>query len=370
MQRKIAFVGAHDLMLPYIEYSAIENDVYLYESGSFLKELSPEVILIPLKKTLGLFKFLVRGETSAPWRMRGLQKELRRSDPDIIFVLDFIRMWYWQVLWYKFWHPRVRLILYSETQRVPLSSFSRLAFYVFLSIYKATKGVLSEHITFTDLGEAFVKKFSGETPVSVLPAPVDTKVFKTNNDKAYIKGGILRVLINARYVAYKKHEDIFEAVARNVVRGQTIQVTCIGRLGGQENIVRKYAKESGVAHLVTFLPPTTQENLVGIYQDHDVLVLVSDNEAIGMVVPEAMACGLPTITSDTVGANVYVVPEKTGFIVETRSVAGLSNALSKLNIHRCQEMGEAARNHIEKFASYEASLALYAKLLKRICQNS
>ena len=66
-----------------------------------------------------------------------------------------------------------------------------------------------------------------------------------------------------------------------------------------------------------------------LYQDHDVLVLPSYNEAIGMVVPEAMSSGIPTITSDTVGANVYVLPGKNGLIFETGNVKALKAALQE-----------------------------------------
>jgi len=79
------------------------------------------------------------------------------------------------------------------------------------------------------------------------------------------------------------------------------------------------------------------------------LVLPSNREAIGMVVPEAMACGLATITSTVVGANTYVVEGETGFIFETGEAEQLAARLELLTKPgEAERMGKRAATVIRK----------------------
>lgn len=348
---RIVFVGAHDLMVPYINYLAKTNEVLVYESGVFRVELESEVELVPLQKTLGGLGVLDKSERSLPWFMKGLNGQLENDNPDIIIVLDFIRLWYWQVLWYRKRYPNVKIILYSETQRLPNSFFSRVGFKVFWSVFLMTRGLVNQIFTFTDLGKNFFELNSNYSQVSTMPPIVDVELFKDKGTKEYLPDGTLRVLMNARYAAYKRHKDVFAAVASLIQKGYKISLTCIGREGEGLEEVKEQARNFEVSNLVTFLPTVDRLEMPSIYAKHDVLVLPSDNEAIGMAVPEAMACGLATITSDTVGANVYVKEGVTGLIFKTGEVSGLTDALRCFyNRDLGLRMGISAREHIEDFA--------------------
>ena len=84
---------------------------------------------------------------------------------------------------------------------------------------------------------------------------------------------------------------------------------------------------------------------------HDVLVLPSRFDSFGMVVAEAMACGLPAIVSDNVGAQELVTPFDTGLIVPTGDAAALSAAMRWFADHkeRLPAMSAAARRTAERF---------------------
>jgi glycosyltransferase involved in cell wall biosynthesis len=66
---------------------------------------------------------------------------------------------------------------------------------------------------------------------------------------------------------------------------------------------------------VTVLGPLPQAELAARFRTADCLVLPSRNESFGMVVPEALAAGLPVLISDRVGAKDLVAEGRTGWIV-------------------------------------------------------
>ena len=70
----------------------------------------------------------------------------------------------------------------------------------------------------------------------------------------------------------------------------------------------------------------TAPALRGAFEKADVLVLPSLADGFGMVVTEAMACGLPVIVTDQVGAAELVTPAN-GRVVPGGDVAALTNAL-------------------------------------------
>ncbi|MFM2424361.1 MAG: hypothetical protein RLZZ70_752 [Candidatus Parcubacteria bacterium] len=347
--KTVAFVGAHDLMVPYINSLTPTHHVVVYENGTFNVPLADAVTMRPLpKKVFGLQNFF-KGETSLPWYMTGLGKSLQSDKPDDIIVLDFIRLWYLQVLWFRVWHKNTNVHLYSESKRIPPTLTSKIAFFVFVAILICTQKLVKNFFVFTEQGILFTKRLGITIPTILLPAPVDVGNFQPASNKKYLNDGILHILINARYVEYKRHEDVFRACQMCKDTGMKISLTCIGR-GNQDGLsyIQNLAKKYGVLELTTFRDPVDRQTIPRLYDTIDLLVLASDNEAIGMVVPEAMACGVPTVTSDTVGANTYVLPGKTGLIFKTKNVNELANAIkhfySKAILERA---GIEARNHIE-----------------------
>ena len=64
------------------------------------------------------------------------------------------------------------------------------------------------------------------------------------------------------------------------------------------------------------------------FQTADVFVLPSLHESFGLVVLEAMACALPVIVTDQVGASDHVISGENGFIVRAASITDLAEKFS------------------------------------------
>jgi glycosyltransferase involved in cell wall biosynthesis len=95
--------------------------------------------------------------------------------------------------------------------------------------------------------------------------------------------------------------------------------------------------------------PTDQAGLVAAMQGADCLVLPSRNDSYGMVVPEALACGLPVVVSTMVGAKDLVVEGENGWVVPVDDVEALTSRMLSCARERVavRAMREACRRSAE-----------------------
>jgi glycosyltransferase involved in cell wall biosynthesis len=149
---------------------------------------------------------------------------------------------------------------------------------------------------------------------------------------------VRRVLFVGRLIEEKRPADVLQAVAGLGV--PSVEVAFVGA-GGMEASLRRAANEMGVR--TSFLGFVNQSALPTVYASADVLVLPSEQETWGLVVNEAMACGLPAVVSDTVGCGVDLIePGKTGEVFPVRDVQALGKAIGRiLSADR-----EAIRHHL------------------------
>jgi len=95
-----------------------------------------------------------------------------------------------------------------------------------------------------------------------------------------------------------------------------------------------------------------------------VLVLPSKSEAWGLVVNEAMICGLPVIVSDHCGSAKDLVKEN-GIIFKSENLESLQNAMEFmiLNTEKLQIMGENSKRIIKDFCVDKVSKRIVEKFV-------
>ena len=90
------------------------------------------------------------------------------------------------------------------------------------------------------------------------------------------------------------------------------------------------------------------------YAASDVLVLPSSwGETWGLVLNEAMACGLPIIASDKVGAAAdLVVHGQNGYVFKSGNLFSLAGAMHSIltDTHRLQDMGQSSLEIIQRWS--------------------
>ncbi len=103
------------------------------------------------------------------------------------------------------------------------------------------------------------------------------------------------------------------------------------------------------------------------YHQFSVLVLPSISDGFGLVVPEAMAAGLPVIVTENVGAADCVREGVDGFVVPVADPEALAARIRELHADRDKlaAMGRAARERAAEF-SMEVFARAYTAEIRRI----
>lgn len=142
--------------------------------------------------------------------------------------------------------------------------------------------------------------------------------------------GTVRLLTVATVTPRKGHLVLIEALAR--LNRVDWRLDCIGsttRDLAHVAAVRQAIAAHGLEARIALKDEMPQQNLGGAYDDADLFVLPSFHEGYGMALAEALAHGLP-ILSTRAGAIPETVPERAGILVAPGDPAALAAALTKL----------------------------------------
>lgn len=131
-----------------------------------------------------------------------------------------------------------------------------------------------------------------------------------------------------RFAPEKNHDLLVDAASRLSKRGYDFQLICIGTGNEQERIAASITYH-GLCERVR--PIGARANPYPIMARADAFVLSSDIEAFGMVLTEAMACGVPIISTDCIGGVREVLEDgRCGLLVPPNDPEAMSEAMSRL----------------------------------------
>ncbi|MEZ5978530.1 MAG: glycosyltransferase family 4 protein [Planctomycetota bacterium] len=123
---------------------------------------------------------------------------------------------------------------------------------------------------------------------------------------------------------------------------------------------------------VKWLGHSPQHELPQVYRRAHVLCLPSIQDGFGLVVPQAMACGLPAIVSTNAGASDLVRDGVDGFTVPPADAASITASLEALYSDRdlLRTMSLAARERVDSGWSWEDYGRRAAALLDHVLDRS
>jgi glycosyltransferase involved in cell wall biosynthesis len=160
-------------------------------------------------------------------------------------------------------------------------------------------------------------------------------------------------LFCAKLQPWKGPADLLEAFAQAKVPNSYL---VFAGDGPERSQLERRASELGLADCARFLGFVNQSQLPSVYCASDLFVLPSLFEPFGLVVNEAMLCGLPVAVSDRVGAKYDLVrPEENGFVFPAGDVEALAAILRQIlpDAEKKSRMGAAARRRMETWSPRE-----------------
>ena len=219
----------------------------------------------------------------------------------------------------------------------------------------------------------YAHKLNADRDVDLCLAPpgVNTELFRPSSRRTPQREPY--ILCVARLDDPRKHIGLLlEAYARlpAVVRGK-VRLVLAGSSGPGDTFWQR-AEVLGLRERVGYVARPGRDALVRLYQEASVFALPSDEEGFGMVLLEAMACGVPVISTRSGGPDGIITDGEDGYLVPRDDAEALSSRLARLlqdpdlNV----VMGLRARQTIERRYDERVAGEVFVEMWDRLVRKS
>jgi glycosyltransferase involved in cell wall biosynthesis len=139
----------------------------------------------------------------------------------------------------------------------------------------------------------------------------------------------LRILTVGRLHPQKSHHVLVQAVASLRDRGVDVTVTLVGEGPTRGQLERQIAALR-LEDRVRLVGAVGQSDIGEYFRVHDIFCLASVSEGLPVVLMEAMAAGLPVVTTRITGVPELVEDGRTGLLVPPARPEALADALQRV----------------------------------------
>jgi len=212
-----------------------------------------------------------------------------------------------------------------------------------------------------NLGLFLKSKFN--TNFSYLPNIVNTDFFTIKKESNFDSFNF----INIAHLTKNKNQEMLIYSFFNAFKNQkNIKLTIVGD-GSEFETLRKLIEKLGMKNQITLFGKATRKEVKELLHQSDVFVLSSKYETFGVVIIEALSCGLPVISTKCGGPESIIKDEEIGALCDI-NVDSLSNGLEKIYNHSSNYKKEYIRKIvIDEFSEKAIILRLneiYEKVIK------
>ena len=178
-----------------------------------------------------------------------------------------------------------------------------------------------------------------------------------------ISGATFLLGMVARYDPFKDHETLFKALGLLKRGGRSFRCVFVGTgMHDTNERIQGYIEQEEIGDSVLLLGQ--RNDIPDLMNALDVHILSSSSEAFPNVLAEAMACGVPCISTD-VGDAVLIV-EETGWIVPPNDPNALAKAIEiaveeRTNAEKWSKRAAAARERIAANFEIGAVVQMYCR---------
>lgn len=208
-------------------------------------------------------------------------------------------------------------------------------------------------------------RLSRAKTTSVMYMPINTNLFQPN----YGMTKEWRIGFSGRYCDPRKNIELLLAAIRILLNhGDKVELILVGERKAEQLI--PLIREFGLAENVTCLKHMAPQELAPLLQTFDVFAIPSHQEGLCIAALEAMACGVPVVSTRCGGPEDYVQPGVTGELVE-KTADAFALMIKSLCIDRRkrQQLATASVNWIINNASETASRKVFQKHLIELARG-
>ncbi|MFZ0319350.1 MAG: glycosyltransferase family 4 protein [Candidatus Sulfotelmatobacter sp.] len=325
-----------------------ENDPTLRQWKVYKDEIKFHYHVLPSwRQRLGKYNFLIN---------RGIRSTLSRIKPDVVLCGGYNYLASWEAAYWAKSH-RVPLLLWSESTVWDRRRGYRMVELMKVRFLKLCSGfVVPGKSSLNYLKELGI----AEQEIFTAPNAVDTAMFSRLAEAARGDEARMRVhhQLPSRYFLYvgrlvreKGVFDLLDAYSRleGALR-EEIGLVFAGTGSDQPEMIER--AEQIRPGTIQFLGFVHREELPEIYALAEGFVFPTHSDPWGLVVNEAMACGLPVIATNVAGCALDLVQDDwNGFIVPPGDASQLAQAMASLeDSARRREMGCRSRERIEAYS--------------------
>ncbi len=202
----------------------------------------------------------------------------------------------------------------------------------------------------------------------VIPNIIDTDRFRPADQQASLQQP-LQIVVTRNLEAIYDIATAIRTLAALQQRGLDCQLAVAGS-GPEEHNLRQLVQELGLTDKVSFLGRLEREQMAAHYQNADIFLNSSRVDNMPNSLLEAMACGLPVVSTDAGGIPRMVTHEQTALLTGIGDVSSLAAAVERLVAEPDLRQSLIAQG-LEQIQEYRWSavrqqwLALYQQMLDR-----
>lgn len=175
-----------------------------------------------------------------------------------------------------------------------------------------------------------------------IPNVVDTSFFIPVKQKKKKEFNFINI---ANLNENKNHTMLVKAFTTSFKDQKSIKLSILGA-GPEYHNLKKEIKKLGMEGQITLFGFATRKQVSHELQKADVFVFSSNYETFGVVLIEAMSCGLPVVATKCGGAESIVENSKLGMLVEKNSDEEMSKAMKQIYEKKQTYNSEYIREYI------------------------
>ena len=202
-----------------------------------------------------------------------------------------------------------------------------------------------------------------EKKITVIPNGIDIGTFKPSAIKKSLS---FRIVTTASAdIPLKGLRHLILALPRVIRQFPLTSLTVIGKSPQKSNL-NKLIDDLDLEDKITFRSGISEEEIVKTYHDSDIAVIPSLYEGFGFGAGEAMACGVPLISTDSGGLKQVIgdaaLKIKPGSVNEIED--GILKLFSEEKIR--QDLAKKGRERMEEFFDWKIAALAYIEVFKKI----